>query len=93
MCIRDSQISSFKAANKKALSLGNWSFVNNDLIVHNQSFGVETIYDESGKIVDVAFRYNQVNNKTPHIKPRELKGGWFIGIPMISAFLFLISNI
>ena len=87
------QISSFKAANKKALSLGNWSFVNNDLIVHNQSFGVETIYVESGKIVDVAFRYNQVNNKTPHIKPRELKGGWFIGIPMITAFLFLISNI
>ena len=87
------QVSSFKPANKKALSLGNWSFVNNDLIVHNQSFGVETVYVESGKIVDVAFRYNQLKNKTPHIKPKELRGGWFIGIPMITAFLLLISNI
>jgi len=81
------QVSNFKPVQKNALGLGKWSFVSNDH--NNQAFGVQTVYVESGKISEVRLKYNEL--WTPSIKPRELKGGGYIGVPMVAVLLFFIS--
>ena len=57
-------------------------------MLHNQMFGTETIYVESGKIARSEMRFDYVG---PSLPVRRKNGGWLVGFPIVILFFELLA--
>ena len=82
------QVSGFTPQYLMYLNTGTISYVDNDPMLHNQMFGTETIYVESGKIARSEMRFDYVG---PSLPVRRKNGGWLVGFPIVILFFELLA--
>ena len=83
------QVSGFSPVYKRLSSMNTLQYINFDAVIqNNESYGSETTYVESGKVVTVQLKFNHMGD-TPK-KLREINGGMSIVAPIISFIFGLI---
>ncbi|SVA07174.1 uncharacterized protein METZ01_LOCUS60028 [marine metagenome] len=82
------QVSGFSPQYLMYLNTGTISYVDNDPMLHNQMFGTETVYVESGKIARSEMRFDYVG---PSLPIKRKNGGWLVGFPIVVLFFQLLA--
>ena len=82
------QVSGFSPQYLMYLNTGTISYVDNDPMLHNQMFGTETVYVESGKIARSEMRFDYVG---PSLPVKRKNGGWLVGFPVVVLFFQLLA--
>ena len=82
------QVSGFSPQYLMYLNTGTISYVDNDPMLHNQMFGTETVYVESGKIARSEMRFDYVG---PSLPIKRKNGGWLVGFPIVVLFFHLLA--
>lgn len=83
------QVSGFSPFYKRLSSRNTLQYINFDPVIqNNEAYGSETTYVESGKVVTVRLKFNNMGDSPK--KWREINGGMSIGAPIISFIFGLI---